>query len=323
MIDALKFVKGAVAKKDIIPGMTHFRVHQGTIKAHNGIITISSPIDLGIDCQPKAVDFVKAIEQCDGAVAMAMTPAGRLSVRSGKFKAFINCGVDGTFPDVEPEGEVHPLPEGGLMKALKVLETMIAEDASRPWARGILFRGEFAHATNNVVICQYWLGYEFPFDLVIPHLAVNELMRIGIEPISVQFTENSVTFHYPDGQWFRTQTNPTTWPNIAMVLDKENIEAQDLPPTFFKDLELLRPFVDDLNHLYFVQGAMATHIDEGLGARVEHDGDFAHVFPTEACYNINMMRMLSSVATSMDFNQVPALFFGENLRGAIMHMKHQ
>lgn len=320
MIDDLKFVRGAVAKKDIIPGMTHFRVHQGTIKAHNGIITICSPIELGIDCQPKAVDFIKAIELCEGATAMALTAAGRLSVRSGKFKAFINC-VDETFPDVEPEGEVHVLPEGGLMTALKVLETMIAEDASRLWARGILFRGQFAHATNNVVICQYWLGYEFPFDLVIPHLAVNELIRIGIEPTSVQFTENSVTFHYPGGRWFRTQTNPTTWPDIARVLDKEGIQALDLPPNFFKDVELLRPFADDLNHLYFVNGAMATHIDEGLGARVEHDPDFVHIFPTEAVYNLNMMRMLSSVATSFDFNQSPALFFGENLRGAIMPMR--
>lgn len=321
MINDLKFVRGAIAKKDIIPALTHFRINGGRIKGHNGVITISSPIDLGIDCQPKANDFIKAIELCQGTVHMSMTPAGRLTVKSGKFKSHINC-VEEDFPDVEPEGEVYEL-AGNLLDALKVLEPMIAEDASRPWARGILFRGPFAHATNNVVICQYWLGYDFPFDLVIPHGAVNELLRIGVEPISMQMTETSVTFHFPGERWFRTQTNSTEWPDISRVLDKENIQELDLPPSFFDDLELLRPFVDELNRLYFVPGAIATHTDEGLGARVEHDSAFLATFPDEGCYNLNLMRLLKGVATKFDFNQSPALFFGESLRGAIMPMRFQ
>ena len=320
MIDALKFVRGAIAKKDIVPALTHFRIHAGRVKGHDGIITISSPIDIGINCQPKAVDFIKAIESCEGTVHLSMTPAGRLTVKSGKFKSHINC-VEEDFPDIEPEGEIHELPHG-ILGTLKILEPMIAEDASRPWARSILFRGEFAHATNNVVICQCWLGYEFPFDLAIPHSAVNALIRLGIEPTSVQMTERSVTFHFPEGRWFRTQTNPTEWPDIGRVLDK-NPEPYDLPANFFTNIELLRPFVDDLNRLYFVDGAMATSVEDGVGARVEHDPDWLEFAPTELVFNINMMRMLNGVATSFDFNQKPCLFFGENLRGAIMEMRFQ
>lgn len=319
MINALKFVKGAVAKKAIIPALTHFRIYEGRVKGHNGIMTIASPIDIGIDCQPKAVDFIKAIELCEGTVHLSMTPAGRLTVKSGKFKSHINC-VEEDFPDVEPEGEMHYLP-GKLLRALKTLEPLIAEDASRPWARSILFRGEFAFATNNVVICQYWLEYNFPFDLGIPHGAVNELLRIGIEPVGMQITETSVTFHYPEGRWFRTQTASTAWPDVDRILNKEDVEANDLPLDFFDNLELLKPFKDERNRIFFIQNAMATSAEEGVGARVEHSPEFVNTFPVDVVFNLEMLRMLKGIATSFDFNHSPALFFGENLRGAIVPMR--
>lgn len=198
---------------------------------------------------------------------------------------------------------------------------MIAEDASRPWARSILLRGQFAHATNNVVICQYWLGFDFPFDLGIPHATVNELIAIGEEPESVQFSENSVTFHYTGGRWIRTQTVATEWPDIGRVLDKADINPMDLPEEFAANLETLRPFVDDLSRCFFVDGSMATHKEEGEGARVEHDELAAGVFPTDACFNINQLRLIAKVATSADFNRQQVLFFGENLRGAISQMR--
>lgn len=321
MIDDLRFVQGAIAKKDIVPALSHFRIHNGRIKGYNGKIAICSPIELGIDCQPKATEFIKAIQSCDSTVHLNLTPAGRLTVKSGAFKAHIGCIAE-DFPDVEPEGMTVQLP-GGLLPALKMLEPMIAEDASRPWARGILFRGAFAHATNNVVICQYWLGYDFPFDLVIPHDAVNELLRVGLEPVSMQMTESSVTFHFEGNRWLRTQSASTKWPDIGRILDKEGVVPNDLPPDFFDKLDILRPFIDELSRVYFVSGAMATHIDEGIGAKIEHDPAYIGHFPTEGCFNLNQFRLLAKVAKQFDFNHSPALFFGDSLRGAIMPMRFQ
>lgn len=315
MLADLKFVQGAIGKKDIVPTLTHFRIHDGKIKSYNGKIALCSPIELGIDCQPKAVDFIKAIQTCTDTVHLSMTPAGRLTVKSAKFKAHINC-VDETFPDVEPSGDLIQL-SGNLLPALKALEPMIAEDASRPWARGILLRDQFAHATNNVVICQYWLGYAFPFDMVLPHDAVNEMIRINQEPVSMQMAENAVTFHYQGDRWLRAQTVEPQWPDIARVLDKPS-SPKDIYPEFFDDLETLRPFVDDLNRCFFTNGFLATHVDEGLGARVEHG---CETIQNDLVFNINMLRMLSKVATQFDFSVSPALFFGDNLRGAIARMR--
>lgn len=44
MLKDLKFVQGAVAKKDLLPAMTHFRIENGHVRSFNGQMAISSPV---------------------------------------------------------------------------------------------------------------------------------------------------------------------------------------------------------------------------------------------------------------------------------------
>lgn len=320
MIEDLKFVKGAISKKNILTVLAHFSIKDGLIKGYNGNIALCSPIELDLNCQPKAELLTKAIERCEKTVQLSMTPAGKLTVKSGSFKSHVECDP-APFPDVEPEGEMMPLP-GGLLAALKILEPMIGEDMTRPWARGVLFRDQFAFATNNVVITQYWLGYSFPFDMVIPHDAVNEILRIGKEPISMQVAENSVTFHYEGGRWIRTQTFSTEWPDIGRVLDRDSDPANHLVPSeveFFESLEKLVPFTDELNSVYLSKGFVSTSIEEASGTSMAMEN-----LDVEARFNLKMLLMISAVAEKIDFSHIPqgpALFFGSRLRGAIMAMR--
>lgn len=316
MIDDLKFVQGAVAKKDIMPSLTHFRIHDGHIMGYNGKIALCSPIQLSIDCHPKAIAFIKAIDTCKDTVQLSLTPAGRLSIKSGGFKAFIDCDP-GTFPDIKPEGEMIKL-NGELLKALKKLERLIGEDMSRAWCRGVLFRGTSAFATNNIILAEYWLGYTFPFDMNIPHDAVNELIRIGKEPVAIQMTPNSVTFHYEGNRWLRTQTYSTEWPDISKVLDKDTLPIS-VPPSFFDSLDDLTPFANKENRVYFLGDRLATEAAEGEGASQEVVG-----IPKEGCFNIKQLGLLSDLVESVDFQYLPKgpiMFFGENLRGAIVGMR--
>ena len=54
MIRDLRFVKGAVARKDLVPGMTHFVIEQGTIRSYNGSLALCSQINLDLECKPNA-----------------------------------------------------------------------------------------------------------------------------------------------------------------------------------------------------------------------------------------------------------------------------
>ena len=109
MIETLRFVRGAVAKKDYQPALTHFQIRNGRITGFNGTIALSSPIGIDIDAVPKAEPFLRAIENCTvEPTVIHKTEAGRLGLRSGRFRAFVDCLDDDAhelFDNVKPEGE--------------------------------------------------------------------------------------------------------------------------------------------------------------------------------------------------------------------------
>lgn len=318
LIDALKFVQGAVAKKDPLPILTHFSIRDNRVKGYNGSVTISSPIPLGLDCQPKAIPFVKAIQTCDDTVQLALTATGRLTVRSGKFRAHVDCSPE-PFPDVEPTGEFCEI-KPGLVAALKVLEPLIAEDASRPWARSILMREGSLFATNNVAMAQYWVGHDLPGAMCISHTVVNELIRIKEDPVGIQYDDNSITFHYTDERWLRASLVHNGWPDVDRILSMDSNQV-DISPEFFAALETIAPFANSERDVWFTEHGVTTSIEDGEGAAVTITGWNTPI----GWFNIDVLRMLSGFMTSVDFTSYPrpVMFSGldGSLRGAIAGKK--
>lgn len=316
MLDSLRFVQGAVAKKDFVPALTHFSIKGGRIRGYNGALALCTPIALDLDCSPKALPFIKAIQTCRETIQLHLTTAGRLSVKSGTFKALVDC-TDEAYPDVEPEGEIIHC-NGELLGVLRALEPFVSEDASRPWSRGVLLRGESAFATNNIVLVERWLGYTFPSALNVPLSAIKELLRIGEEPASIQISETSATFHFTEGRWLRTQSYSTEWPDLARVLNVESVQGP-IPAGLWTALEDITPFADQLGRVVFHEsGSVSTGHGEGAGAAVE--------LPTithDACFNINHLKLLEGVANTADFTlwPRPCPFFGEKIRGAIVGIR--
>ncbi len=319
MLNDLKFVAGAVAKKDFVPELLFFRIKNKSIYAFNGTVAISTPTDLEVTAIPKAALFLKAIEKVpDGAqVLLNLTKAGRISVKAGKLTVYVECLEDDTaFPEVAPEGAVTPLP-GGLLPIFEKLKPFMGVDASRPWSRGILLRGQSAFATNNIVLIQHWLPSVFPVDLTVPADAVNEMVRIGVEPVSAQATERSVTFHYPNGAWLRTAHATDSWPDLSRVLDNPS-EARPFVDGFFKGVDDLAAFKGKEDRLYLRDGTLATSMHEGDGATVDLD-DFGGI----GCHFLSQVAKLDGIATRIDFTLYPSpcLFFGDMLRGAIIGLR--
>jgi DNA polymerase III sliding clamp (beta) subunit (PCNA family) len=318
MLKELEFVKGAIAKKDYVPNLTHFHIQRGTVYGYNGVIALSTPIDLNLSCSPKAVPFIKAIETCKETVQLNMTTGGRLSIRSGAFSAFINCLEVLDAPAIYPEGQ-RVEATGPILDSLKFVAPFIAEDASRPWARGVLFKGPSIYATNNIVAVERWLGFNFPLEVNVPEQAILELLRIGEEPIALQATENSITFHFTGDKWLRCQLLSTKWPDISSILEK-NSTCIKLPPTLFAALKDLLPFTDDLQRIFFTPGKISTVPKEAAdtGASILVEGIVG-----EACFNIKQFLSLDGIVEEIDLAMFPnpCLFYGEKLRGAIVGMR--
>lgn len=316
MLAELKFVQGSVAKKDFLPSLTHFCIENGTVRGYNGTIALCSPIPFDIACKPKAESLVRAIANCKETVQLSMTPAGRLSVKSAGFKAFIEC-VEGETPHVVPGGTDVAVNGIALLAALKAVQPFIGDDASRPWCNGVLLKGASVYASNNVTLVEYWAGETLPAVVNLPRVAVKELLRIGEAPTHAQYDEHCVTFHYEGRRWLRTQLLPSDWPDLTRVLDNPSAPVP-MDARIFEGLEIIKPFSDKLGRVIFRDAGMHTHAQESEGASYAVDG-----LEVNGVYNIEMLELLQGVATSIDLTTYPrpCLFFGENLRGAIVGMR--
>lgn len=319
MLNDLKFVAGAVAKKDFVPALQFFRIKDGSIRSFNGTVAISTPTDLAVTAVPKGASFIKAIENIpDGKeIVLNLTAAGRLSVKSGNFRAYVECLADeGTFPDVSPSGALVPLPNK-LLAVLQKVAPFMSVDASRPWSRGVLLRGQSALATNNIVLIEHWIPLAFPVPLIIPADAVKEILRIGLEPSAVQVSDTSITFHYPSGAWLLSSLVAGEWPDLTKILDKPS-NAKPFVDGFFDGVNRLDAFTDKTGRLYLNGGTLTTSENESDGAAVDLE-DFGGI----GCHFLPQLSKLDGVATEIDFSLYPGpcLFFGNDLRGAIIGLR--
>lgn len=325
IIDSLKFVQGSVAKKDFLPAMTHFVIENKTVRGYNGMIALCSPIDFDIDCKPKADELVHAVSNCEETIVMSMTDAGRLRLVAGDYKVFVKCVTEDT-PHVLPEGDSATFDGAAMLAALRAVEPFIGDDASRPWSTGVLLKGGSAIATNNVCIVEYWIGAEFPRTVNIPSIAIKEMLRIGEAPTHAQFTSNSATFHYTDKRWIRTQLLNTEWPDIGKILNVIS-NAQDVDERLFTGLKKIHKRADAMHRVFIRDGVLSTveckpteKDPEGYGEGAQHK---VSGLVCDGIFSIAMLELLHGVAKSIDFSTYPrpCLFFGEQLRGAIIGMK--
>lgn len=318
MLKELKFVQGAVAKKDLMPAMTHFKIQGGHVRSYNGTLAISSPIPFDLDCVPKADQLVKAIGLCDETITLSITPGGKLRVLSGKFRAFVEL-VDGDTPHVMPEGEQLAFDGATMLAAFKMMYPFIGNDASRPWSAGILLHGQSAYATNNTCVVEYWLNAPFPRQINIPKACIKEMLRVDEAPVGAQISGNSITFHYEDGRWIRSQLLDTEWP-LETFMKILNVPSAPVPvpAELFVGIDKLKEMSDGSSRIYINNGLLTTHEEESKGGTYEVDGlEFV------GCYNIAMFSLLKGVVERADFTLYPdpAMFFGGPMRGAIVGMR--
>lgn len=319
MLDALRFVASAVAKKDFIPELTHFKISAGRVTGFNGQIALSSPIDVDLNIRPQARQLIDAIRACQGVISLSMTPSGRLTVRDDKFRAHINCLAEDVAHFVEPEGETIEM-GANFLPGLKAVAPVMGVDASRPWAMGVKLSKQSMVATNNVMLVEYWHGDNIPIDVVLPAAAVTELLRIDEAPTRVQVTDNSISFWFGDDRWMRSQLLiGGSWPmdRLEQIMSMEASQQSALPENLGDQVETLKAFLGEKNTVFVTADAIATSPEEGDGASVvvELPG-----VPSMQAYHHKQLSLLAEVAQTIDWTNYPqpCMFRGDRLRGAII-----
>jgi hypothetical protein len=324
MLDAIRFVASAVARKDFVADLQHFKIKDSRITGYNGAMALSSDIDVDLDVQPKADKFLAAIKACQGTIALNVTPTGKLAIKAGKFKSFIDCLQEESPHFVLPEGEeveVGPL----FLEGLKALQPAMGIDASRPWGMGIKLAANSMFATNNVMLVEYHHGHPVPIDVVIPAAAVNEILRIGEMPTRVQTNGVSVTFWFGPKRWLRTNViNGAEWPTdkIDAIFSRiSHATPVEVSISLKEAVEALKPFLEESSAITLDGITARTVATEGAGASYEvalpgfEEGKLV-------TYGHKQLEILCEIATKVDLTlfPMPAVFFGERLRGVVAGM---
>lgn len=315
MLESLKFVKGAVSTKTFEPVLKHFQIKDGHVQSYNGVLSLSSPIDCDLDVKPLAAPFVHAIQLCDETVSLHLTETGRLAIKSGNFKAFIECS-DEPFPDIACEGEKIEI-QTGLLETLNFLAPIMGTDASRLWSHGILLANQSAYVTNNIILVEKWLGGSISTILGLPAACVKELIRINTEPSAIESNGKTVTFRYADGRWLSSLLlNISQWPDPNKLFQNEN-KPSPIDASLFEALEKLRPFTGDLNSVWLhADGTISTSRNDEQGAHLQ----LTKCKGMRGRYSADQLLKLKEIATGIDWSSYPkpCIFYGDNLRGLII-----
>jgi len=319
MINTLRLVRGAVAVKDLLPVLTHFHIYGGRIQGGNGRITIDAPCPelKKFDCTVPAERFLKAVDACDGEPKLKVTDAGRLSISRGNFRSVLPLANHEDFPLVEKDGQ-EVVNDGDLLGVFRALREFVGEDASRPWACGMLLKDGYAYATNNILLGRMpcsWSSFNDPIN--IPSFALDELLRIGRKIQQIYLLDNAVTFALGDDIWLRSQLFEAQWPDMSKLF--QPCRGITVSPELKLAVEKILPFCPDPKFPIIHLGAEGISTADG-----EMQAQVTGLELPEAIFRAEALLVALSRTNCIDLGAYPAPcpFAGEGgLEGVLVGVR--
>lgn len=265
--DILKFIKGgadtSVNAKGLNVATAYYRIHEGTIMSTNGVMTIKAKIPLDISCCPEAESFRKAIDICDSDdTDIYLTKTGKLTIKSGKFRAIIKNLPFDEFREPEylyDDYEKVSISDSTIIDDLKWLIKYIGDDASRRWSNGIFIKGNKAYVTNNIILIEKELDFEINGAIAIPKSVIAELVNNKENPTYLYYNDNNIRLVYKGKKIIISQLLENKWPtNMAALF--ENFDRKKFFP-IKKDLiegtkTLVRFKVENITKLNIEKGTL-------------------------------------------------------------------
>jgi hypothetical protein len=317
MLETLRFVRGAVATKDLIPVLRHFRISGGRIQGQNGRVCIDAPwTGPDMDEVVDAVKFLRAVDACGGEPKISIKDSW-LTISRGKFRARLATLLTSDYPTVEDRQDWPYAVSVGekTMAALRLLQPFIATDASRPWACSILISGGRAYATNNAVLAVVDMPWWEAQDVVLPDFLVDELLRIGEAPRDLAWSDSALCAHYADGSWLWSKRIEGAWPGtlhqLSAKLDAVE-EWHDVPQDLREALAQLRPFFPDAKWPIVRTGEAGVSTNDGESSAAISVGALP-----EAAFRMESLDLVATVAKQWNLSESPVPWRAEGVAGLL------
>lgn len=316
LINALKFV--SFAQKDKGNELqTHCLMSNGWLVASDGMLTVGCKTEEQLFACPQTNTLLSALLKCGDNLAITQRDNSHLAVKSGGFSVVVPCLAEPlsiSAPD-SPCGEIDNRITKGFDTIKHLLKDAKEDEISELVCSAIKLQTNTMLATNRFVVFEYWHGLSFPPNLIIPKPAIEAVVKSGKNLVSFGFSERSVTFHFEDESFIKTQRFEIHYPKTDEILNKETC-PQPVPERFFEAVDTISEF--GKGDIYFSTGALRSHKNPEEGATFEVDG-----LVEGPVFGVKRLKEIEPVTQTIDFLSYPniAYFYGERLRGAVMGIR--
>jgi len=322
LLESLKFLQPAIVKGGQ-PGQTHCQLANKTAVIFNGTQAIGCLIDTDISANPNLELLIAALSKCTAETQITQLDAGRLSIKSGRFQAYVPC-IDGELlAPVIPATACAPC-DDRVKASLAVVSGLVVENAPRIVEASIMLRAGSAVATDGKIMFEHWHGIDMPV-MIIPKTSAAMLLKINKKLISFGVTPatdnanqfSSVTFYFDDNSWWRTQLYIEPYPDVDRILNTPS-NQWPIPAGLWEGLETIKDFADDDFRVFLEGNSVRTHFEKEAGASCQIEG----ALPTIIVDYEYLMHFAPHVKT-VDFmaTEMLIVFQGENFRGVLAKIK--
>lgn len=310
LLAALKFV--ALAQKKAGPVHVQFsHIAHHWAAAFDGVMTVGQPIEEDLAACPHTLQFIDALSKVEDELSITQLTQSAIAVSSGAFRALVPC-VD--FVEVgiaPPDANVYPI-DDRIKTALGSVMALAIEGSPNASFASVLLEANNAVATNGHVLLNYWHGINLP-SMMIPKASAAAIAKCSKTLVGFGYSGPSATFWFEDGSFIKTQLFNEKFPNYELVLAMNGANAWHVPDEFFKAVRAIESFSDSGN-VYFDDGAiMSNNYGEASTYKVEG-------LPERMGFNAKYLLLVEDAFKKAHFDPASkkVIFFGENIRGAIM-----
>lgn len=316
-LEAMQFAQLAQRPKGD-PSMTHCGIRYGGVVAFDRTIAAGAPVPHNdLNCYPDTALLTMALMRCENQYRIIQYDT-TLYIESAGHSSHIPIVSAESIVSAVPDPMIAPLGDA-FRDSLRVTGKLIKETGAELMNMAVQLNPYTTIASDGRVILEAYHGFEFPPNaMLVPKRFVDAIKKTKRVIVGFGFSSSTFTVWFTDGWWIRTNLyNDKFSMNLLDVLNSiPTTNTVPIPAPFFDAAEYVARFGSN-GMVYCFNGRISSHgpYDQQGATTFAMEG-----FTQGRAYLIDGLKAIRPHAQSIasDHERL-TLFFGSNVRGAIMH----
>jgi len=317
MKEQIRWIKNALASKEVVASMTYFLVKDGFIHAHNGRMTAACPIDEEGEFLVSGAEVEEVLNRLPGE-AVIIVGEEEITLKHGRFRGKVKTLDTNLWGFPLPDKNWGKLP-ADLMSCVKVLRPFISDNATKPWALCICIRNGVAYATNNICCGRKTVSFSHKEDIMIPIWACDFLLDKDEPPTEWLVKNNYIAFRWADGAFMRAMLVNDAYPDSIEKIIVQAKEASGEAEVCEITTEWLQAFETVASSS---DGSLLINAEQIIATRTKMDmeADIATPVTEDTYWDPRFIGAALRVASHFYPASwpKPCYFYGEYIDGVIM-----